>query len=182
MSQSLPNDSSAHSHAMDPRVLLSALMKSHGLNPNSLAEATRQRTKQPQIYRFLNNIAKEPKRSTLVPVAEYFGVPVEAFFDELKAEEAAQSLGLLGHAQRPLLEPRPGPPSSLGLVLAGYLDAIPDRSVRMKALHAAMAVISDVASDHESLPLEPEANAEPSSGSGMPPEEAQSGKKLGHTT
>lgn len=66
------------------------------LNPNSLSVQTRGRTKQPTIYRFLQGESKEPKRSTLVPVAEVFGVPVEAFFDPRVADDVARERGLLG--------------------------------------------------------------------------------------
>lgn len=73
-------------------------MAQANLNPNSLAARTRLRTKQPTIYRFLQGESKEPKRSTLVPVAEVFGVPVEAFFDPHVADEVARERGLLGPA------------------------------------------------------------------------------------
>lgn len=73
---------------MDPRDFLEQLMKARGLNPNSLAAATSNKTKQPQIYRFLKGLAKEPKRSTFEPVAHFFRVPVEAFFDAKAADKA----------------------------------------------------------------------------------------------
>lgn len=66
---------------MEPREFLDRLMKEKGLNPTSLAAATKNRTKQPQIYRFLKGLAKEPKRSTWEPVAYVLHVSVEAFFD-----------------------------------------------------------------------------------------------------
>lgn len=73
-------------HRMEPRELLQRLMDKRGYNPNSLARATKDRTKQPQIHRFLKGEAREPKRSTLLPVAEVLGVPVDAFFDPKYAE------------------------------------------------------------------------------------------------
>ena len=76
-----------HSFAMDPRKLMQDLMKAEGLNPNSLSAATKNKTKQPQIHRFISGVSKEPKRSTLAPVAGYFGVPVEAFFDSKVADD-----------------------------------------------------------------------------------------------
>jgi hypothetical protein len=78
---------------MDPRHLLQTLMDDAGLNPNSLSAATRGRTKQPQIFRFVNGLSKEPKRSTLEPLADYFGVPVDAFFDPLEAQKVADMRG-----------------------------------------------------------------------------------------
>lgn len=77
---------------MITRKLLRKLMDGAGLNPNSLAKATGGRTKQPQIFRFLSNTSMEPKRSTLLPVAEYFGISVEAFFDEELAEQLLADL------------------------------------------------------------------------------------------
>lgn len=73
---------------MEPKELLQRLMDERGLNPNSLAAATKHKTTQPQVYRFLNGLVKEPKRSTWEPVAQLFRVPVEAFFDPAAAERA----------------------------------------------------------------------------------------------
>lgn len=66
---------------MEPKELLRALMERSGDNPNSLAAKLNQKTKQPQIYKFLEGIAKEPRRSTLQPVADHYGISVEAFYD-----------------------------------------------------------------------------------------------------
>lgn len=90
-----------HSPAVDPRKLLLRLMSQAKLNPNSLSVRTRGRTKQPTIYRYITGEAKEPKRSTLLPVAEVFGVPVEAFFDPKVADDVARERGLLGQAPEP---------------------------------------------------------------------------------
>lgn len=84
----------AHSSGMDPRELLRLLMEQRGLNPNSLSAATNKKTKQPQIHRFLTGESKEPKRSTLAPVAGVLGVPVEAFFDARVADAVAVQQGL----------------------------------------------------------------------------------------
>lgn len=78
--------------AMEPRDLLRKLMTRDGLNPNSLAKRTNGRTKQPQIFRFLSGEAKEPKRSTLEPVAEVFGIEVDALFDRRVAAQVAKRL------------------------------------------------------------------------------------------
>lgn len=87
----------SHSLGMEPRQLLQLLMDGAGLNPNALARATRGRTKQPQIHRFLTGEAREPKRSTLAPVAEHFGVPVDAFYDEKVADAVARERSLGGN-------------------------------------------------------------------------------------
>jgi hypothetical protein len=66
---------------MNPQDLLRELMRRSGDNSNSLSNKVKGRTKQPQIYKFLEGISKEPKRSTLEPIAEFYGIPVEAFYD-----------------------------------------------------------------------------------------------------
>lgn len=61
-------------------------MRRSGDNPNSLAAKLNNRTKQPQIYKFLEGISKEPRRSTLQPVADYYKVNVEAFYSPKVAD------------------------------------------------------------------------------------------------
>lgn len=85
---------------MDPKQLLQALMKRDKDNPHSLAEKLKQKTGQPQIYKFLNGVAKEPRRSTLQPVADFYGISVEAFYDPLVADIVMQNL----EAGRPLTD------------------------------------------------------------------------------
>lgn len=67
-------------------------MDRDGENPNSLAGKLRQRITQPQIYKFLEGVAKEPKRSTLLPLAEHYGIPVDAFFDPAMAQAVYDNL------------------------------------------------------------------------------------------
>lgn len=98
---------------MDPRDFLQRLMDERGLNQNSLATATQNKTKQPQIHRFLKGAAKEPKRSTWQPVARLFGVPVEAFFDP-KAADAAWAERRPGAALQRGEEPAAARPHELG--------------------------------------------------------------------
>lgn len=76
-----------HSCGMDPREFLRLLMDRSGDNPNSLAAAMRNATKQPQIHKFLTGIAKEPRRPTLQPIADHYGVSIDAFYDETKAQQ-----------------------------------------------------------------------------------------------
>ena len=71
---------------MDPREFLRLLMDRRGENPHALAAAVKNATKQPQIHKFLAGIAKEPRRTTLQPVADYYGVSVDAFYDPDKAQ------------------------------------------------------------------------------------------------
>jgi hypothetical protein len=81
---------------MNPQDLLRELMRRSGDNPNSLSNKVLGRTKQPQIYKFLEGISKEPKRSTLEPIAEFYGIPVEAFYD---VSLSRQTYDLLVHGE-----------------------------------------------------------------------------------
>jgi transcriptional regulator with XRE-family HTH domain len=91
---------------MDPRDLLRRLMAAQNLNPNSLSARVNNRTKQSQIHRFLNGDAKEPRRSTLQPIADFFGITIEAFFDE-RAADVVAARATAGNAIPPSADPAP---------------------------------------------------------------------------
>ena len=76
---------------MEPTELLRLLMAGSGDNPNSLAAKVKQKTRQPQIFKFLEGISKEPRRATLQPIADHYGIPVEAFYDKKLAQKVADS-------------------------------------------------------------------------------------------
>jgi transcriptional regulator with XRE-family HTH domain len=80
---------------MDGKDLLKALMKEAGLNPNALADRLKKRSLQSQVTRFLDGSTRNPRWDTLRPVAEFFNVGVEAFFDSDIADQVAQERGLL---------------------------------------------------------------------------------------
>lgn len=63
---------------MKPKDVLQELLDRTGENPNSLAKKTG--VAQSTIQRLLANDTKEPRRSTLEPIAKYYGFPVDAFF------------------------------------------------------------------------------------------------------
>lgn len=73
--------------------LLQRLMDHHGLNANSLSRKA-EGAKQSQIHKYLNNAIKEPKRTTLEPLALFFEIPLNAFYDPDLAQRLAQQLGL----------------------------------------------------------------------------------------
>lgn len=79
---------------MEPRDLLQALMMRAGHNPNSLAEAIRDKSKQGQIWRFLHGQTKEPRGETLQPLANYFHIPIEALRNPAVAALVAEERGL----------------------------------------------------------------------------------------
>ncbi len=63
---------------MTPQEVLSALMEEHGENPHSLAAKTG--VSQPSIRRVLLGLTREPRQSTLQPIADFFNVDVSVFF------------------------------------------------------------------------------------------------------
>lgn len=73
---------------MNPRELLALLLRVSGENPNSLASKVG--VAQSTIQRFLVGTAAQPRASTMKPIAEFFGIPALAFFDEKAASEAAR--------------------------------------------------------------------------------------------
>lgn len=74
-----------HNLSMDQlRKNLRFLMESAGHNPNSLAEASG--ASQPNIFRILEGESGEPRRKTIEPLANYFGVIVE----DLKYKDLTQ--------------------------------------------------------------------------------------------
>lgn len=83
---------------MEPRHLLQWLMDRDELNSSSLARliksagVSEKPTTQPQIHKFLGGKAVEPKRATLQPVADYFKIPIDAFYDGQTAERVMEEL------------------------------------------------------------------------------------------
>ena len=77
---------------MEPRQLLQWLLNAHNLRATELAKRLRESgkyekpTTQPQISKFLNGVALEPKRETLAPVADYFKIPLESMYDSALAD------------------------------------------------------------------------------------------------
>lgn len=53
---------------------LAYLIEKHGINPTFLARATK--VNQPSIFRILTGESKEPRRATIEPIAQFFGIPV----------------------------------------------------------------------------------------------------------
>lgn len=93
--EAISHYSMLHSRFMNGRQLLKALMNAAGENPNSLADALGARTLQSQIARFVDGRTRNPRWSTLEPVARHYGVKVEAFLDDEAAETVAIARGFL---------------------------------------------------------------------------------------
>jgi transcriptional regulator with XRE-family HTH domain len=74
-------------------LLLTELLHRSGEKPASLAKRlSDQGVRQPQLSRYLSGKTKEPKLSTLAPIAEYYGVSAQAFFDEALASQLLQQI------------------------------------------------------------------------------------------
>lgn len=80
---------------MKGRELLKLLLKKHGLSANGLVTALGGKIKQPTLHKFLELDTRESRRSTLQPVADYFKVPLESFYDEFLADKTAYQHGLV---------------------------------------------------------------------------------------
>lgn len=84
-----------HSDPMEGHKLLQLLMDKRGLNPNALADALRSRTLQSQVQRYLAGTTKNPRPDTLKPIAKFFDIGVEAFYQPTIAQEVALRLNLV---------------------------------------------------------------------------------------
>lgn len=130
---------------MEPRELLQLLMDRDGLNSSSLAVRINHATTQPQIHKFLSGKAKEPKRSTLAPIAMHFRIPLDALYDSAVAEEIAKQKQLIGPNGLPPVQDsvgknEPAPKySQNAIALALMYDNLPnDDALRTRRLRGAI--------------------------------------------
>lgn len=77
-----------------PYQLVAALMAREGMGPLPLAKKINKPALQPQIHRFVRGEVLEPSPSTAVPLATYFGLPLEAMYDEKAATAVARERGV----------------------------------------------------------------------------------------
>jgi DNA-binding XRE family transcriptional regulator len=98
-----------HSLGMKPFELVAALMHREGLGPLPLAKKIGKAKLQPQIHRFSRGEVANPDRTTAVPIAEYFNIPVEAIYDERIATEVARELGITAIVTSSTSAPRKRP-------------------------------------------------------------------------
>ncbi|MEZ2293076.1 hypothetical protein [Variovorax sp. RCC_210] len=150
-----------HSRFMDGRQLLRALMEEAGDNPNSLADSLKNRSLQSQLQRFLDGRTRNPRWSTLEPVARHYGVRVEAFLDDEAAETVGQARGFLGAAPSSSVDraassapvsirtaPRPLTVRELVVQLGAALSAYD-----LPARKAVGSLLADMANDPSDAPL-----------------------------
>jgi hypothetical protein len=133
---------------MEPRKLITLLMERKHLNANSLSEKLKGATTQSQIHRFETGKTQEPKRDTLRPVADFFGIPVDAFYMESMADQVAANL----EAGRPLAD---GLPTSAVYAFTTK-EPRPDREATEEArlLQAFDLVLKGVPAEHRSAAIE----------------------------
>lgn len=80
--------------AMKPNELLAALLIKEGLSVNRLATKVGRPGLQSQIQKFKTGGVVEPGRSTVEPLAAYFGIPSDAFYKAKVATAIAKERGL----------------------------------------------------------------------------------------
>jgi len=85
---------------MEPRLLLQWLLDRDGENSNSLAAKLKNATTQPQIHKYLSGKAKQPRHSTLEPIAKHYGIPIDALYSE---DEADRVMSAFLKAPSPML-------------------------------------------------------------------------------
>ena len=132
---------------MPKNELLQWLLDRDGLNTNSLSAAVKGASTQSQIHRFLHGVAKEPKRSTLAPIAEFFGVPLDAFYYPEVAESVLTSL----KAGEPVSKAPSQSDAREIALLADWLNGIQNVSIRKRAIDACLKIALE-ARDQESRP------------------------------
>lgn len=79
------------------------LMQSHGIkNANDLSRRTR--IAQPTLFRWMAAEAREPRHSKIIPIAEYFGVGIDALLSlDLSTGEIPEIKQAIGRAHVPVL-------------------------------------------------------------------------------
>ena len=93
-------------------------MDAAGENAHGIAASLKRPALQSYIWKFINGRAKEPRRSSLQPLADHYRVSVEAFYSETKATEVAAERGLLGTPTASLREPDSQPTQPIDVIQA----------------------------------------------------------------
>jgi hypothetical protein len=79
--QAETHDVFLHRCAMSPKEIIKQLIEARGETTTSVVSKTKPKMVQSTLHRYLESSTKEPRRSTMQPLADFLGVPVEAFFD-----------------------------------------------------------------------------------------------------
>lgn len=102
--------------AMDTREFFRELLRRKGLSTNSLAVALKESGKtasniQPSLNRWLNDPARIPEVETMLPVADFFGVSLDAFYRPKAARQELARLNGLDHTVEVVTEVTQTPPA-----------------------------------------------------------------------
>lgn len=136
-----------HSCTMDGPLFLQALLDLRGLNPNSMAKKAGNHALQSTVARFLGG--NQSRRSTMQPVADFFGVDVGGFYDPDKARMELERLsGVSATHPTAALTPSPAP-GAPAITLAQALEVVAGAlsSVPVDKRQALLGVLATYASD-----------------------------------
>jgi transcriptional regulator with XRE-family HTH domain len=67
---------------------LARLMKQEGISQSGLSRATG--VPQPTINRILSQVTQDPRRDSMISIANYFGVPLESLYSSSAAQKSAK--------------------------------------------------------------------------------------------
>lgn len=130
---------------MKPYELIAALMQREKLGALPLAKRMNKPTLQPQIHRFINGNVANPARTTAVPLAAYFNLPVDAIYDEAVATTIAIERGIRASPAIAGTAKRPRSKLEVG-------DLSPDEIAAVMALRAAKAMLPSLRLASEAPP------------------------------
>jgi len=67
---------------------LARLMKQEGISQSGLSRATG--VPQPTINRILSQVTQDPRRDSMISIANYFGVPLESLYGSSSSQKLAK--------------------------------------------------------------------------------------------
>lgn len=67
---------------------LARLMKQKGISQSGLSRATG--VPQPTINRILSQVTQDPRRDSMISIANYFGVPLESLYGSSSSQKSAK--------------------------------------------------------------------------------------------
>lgn len=136
-----------HSARMNGPELLKALLAAAGDNPYRVATRLKNPPLQSYASKFIAGKVKEPRRDSLRPLAEYYRVPLEAFYDPALADQVAAERHLAPGATRLTRAGSSAPASELASALDVLFAALRDvdKSTRIAVAPLLAAMATDPA-------------------------------------
>lgn len=127
--------------------LLKALLAAAGDNPYRVATRLKNPPLQSYASKFIAGKVKEPRRDSLRPLAEYYRVPLEAFYDPALADQVAAERHLAPGATRLTRAGSSAPASELASALDVLFAALRDvdKSTRIAVAPLLAAMATDPA-------------------------------------